>query len=177
MDENINLLGGKQPPKDQERFIPIVRNISIGLLGLVVCLTVLFFILKSQSSLPTLEAQQKQLISTLNTQNLKVGKFLFIKDRINVSKQISTSRFAVDVPLGTLKKSLMPGILLDRLTLDKQSFSLTIGSNSIGIMHNYLENFQLTTAKDPIFKRITLEGVTYDEKNNRYTVLIQGELK
>lgn len=176
MNTDINLLGGKESQQGNV-FSTLIKRVAIFLLVIVVLLSVVFFILKSGSQLSNLQAEEGELITQLSKFNVKIAKYLFIDDRLKSSQTIVAKRPNFDKSITLLKKDIPVTISLDSLSLSQHEFSLTLSSVGISGMHEYLEKVQNELSKDPMVTSLTIDNVSYDNKNNRYSVTIFGELQ
>lgn len=175
MNQDINLLGQKSGPV-QSAFARIIRIIAISLLSIVVCITLLFFFLKAQSSLFDLQQEEGALISELNRLNVKSAKFLFIKDRLGTANTIMVGRPNLDEPFSLLKRDLAPELSVARLMLTQKEFSLTVESTSLAVMHAYVEKIEKETKSEKLLKTVKIDNVSFDQKNYKYSVTIAGQL-
>lgn len=174
MNQDINLLGRVSGPV-QDKFARIIRIIAISLLSIVAALSILFFFLKAQSSLFDLQQEEGALVSELNRLNVKTAKFLFIKDRLGTANTLVLTRPNLDESFSLLKRDLLPGLSMTRLSLAQKEFSVTIESGSIASLHAYVDKFEKETKNEKLFKSVMIDNISFDQKNYKYSVTIAGQ--
>lgn len=176
MSEEINLLGNSNT-RSGDRFAVIMRRVSLSFLTLVAFLSILFFFLKANSSLSRLQTEESALVSQLESLKIKTAKFLFIKDRLGSSQTLMAGRLDLDKSLSVLQKGIGEGLFVVRLTLTKNDYLISLESGSLSKMHAYVDTFEKETSKNAIFKTAKIDGITFDQKNAKYSVTIQGTLR
>lgn len=176
MSQDINLLT-KSGVIQQNNLSRIIRAIAISLLSIVAFLALLFFFLKSQSSLFDLQQEEGALITELNRLNVKSAKFLFIKDRLGSANTVIAGRPDLDTPFSLIKRDIGSGLSVTRLSLTQEEFALTIESFSVASLHEYVEKLEKEIKLEKLLKTIRIDNVSFDQKNNRYSLTVQGQFK
>lgn len=176
MDSNINLLSNKTQVAENG-FPRILRWVAISLMTIVVVVSLLLFFLKVNSKIPTLKAEQARLTAQLTTQSTKTAKYLLLNDRLKNSAEIINNRPVLMDKLKVLKQDVPLDVQVQNFSISKKEFSLTVTSPSLEAMNTYLNRVEENTAKDPIFSFYSMQSLTFDEKNNRYSITSQGGFK
>lgn len=179
MSKEINLLPHKEAlsgGKNAAIIIRAARLISIVMLsGVVVSVLTLFF-LQQQSKIPELQKEIDSLLSVLNNQSAKIGKFMFVKNQTDSIGILLSKRTSIDKTINTIIGQVPAGVAITYLSADQQNFSLKASSNSLLIIDQFLNNMVSVINKKKLFSKINLDGVVYDPNLKTYSFSVDATL-
>lgn len=177
MNEDINLVPGKRKiALEQKKLVLRLRLFSIILLIITVFSSVLLFLLKLQSPLPSLQREKNTLLTNLSLLSQKSAKLLLMKNRLNEVAIIEKKRQRLDELIGSVLEGVPAGVSLGSLNIDKKTVSITASSNSLSSINIFLDRLVDKVVKGKIFSKITLDGLSLDNKANRYIIALTLEL-
>lgn len=174
MENEINLQHASTVQAD--RYAKIVRVIAIILLGLVSLLTVIFFVLKINAPLSRLSQTETDLLASINQQNVKIARLAFIQERLGVASTYFRKRSDIKGVISILREDIPIGVSPLSLSVTSNEFSMILSSSSGELIHQYVINFQTKTSKNPMFRSVSIDTVSYDKKSNTYAVSVKGVL-
>lgn len=177
MNEDINLVPGKRKiALEQKKLVLRLRLFSIILLAVTVFSSVLLFLLKLQSPLPSLQREKNTLLTNLTLLSQKSAKLLLIKNRLNEVAIIEKKRQRLDELIGSTLEGVPQDVSFNSLSIDKKSISITSSSNSLSSINIFLNRLVDKVVKGKNFNKITLDGLSLDSKANRYIIALTLEL-
>lgn len=175
MNDSINLLkGNKVRHFQQERIKRILRLVSVVFLSIVVIVSAVFFLLISGSSIETLRKEENAAISKIKTNEEKAGKLIFTENRVKDITDIVEKRTTFDGVLTGITDIVPSGTQVDSLSIDKKNFSMTVRSSSLLPINTLLTSIDEMSENKKMFTKITLEGLTVDQKSGAFIVSILG---
>lgn len=177
MNDDINLVPGKRRIAfEQKKLVLRLRLFSIILLIVTVFSSVLLFLFKLQSPLPSLQREKNMLLTNLSLLSQKSAKLLLMKNRLNEVVIIEKKRQRLDELIGSVLEGVPQDVLFSSLSIDKKSVSITASSNSLSSINIFLDRLVNKVVKGKNFNKITLDGLSLDSKANRYIIALTLEL-
>jgi hypothetical protein len=176
MNNEVNLIANKKKSSaEKEKIIKIVSFSAYISLGVIIICAVVLFLLNQDPGFTELSKKEKATVAALSLQNQKIAKFLVIKSRLKEITGIINSRTSYDATISTLAQGMPSGISVDAFALTKQEVSMVVSSSSLTAINTYLSFMVDLLNSKKILKSISLNGVTADPKNNRYTLILSGK--
>lgn len=170
MNKGINLLGSKKKSNTAPALkkLRLLRLIAICMLFIVSASSITLFILISLTPLPKLKEQER--ISQINLSHFSsdITKLQVLKDRLNSISNILSKRPSYDKKIDLIKSNLPHEITIKSLSLEKNSISLEISSQSLLLLDTFLNKLISDSGKDKDFSKITITSLSKEEMDNSY---------
>lgn len=176
MDKEINLLSQKTKFPKEKKFLSILRILSYGLLIFVFMSAVVVFFLNQFAPDTSLQKEKNSLASTLAFFDTRIGKSLFIESRLNDVSQIMQKRVRNDELLALILKEVPNSVSVQSLTIDKKTFTFTVSSSSLATLNQFTNNLVRQSTQNKSFRKVTLDSLTIDERNNQYVLSVVIDL-
>lgn len=170
----INLISKKREAILRSKgIVKIFRAAAMVSLFLVFISSVGIFLLKLNSPLPALKREETALLSSLSSLKQRMAKFIILNDRLKNISSILSKRSDFDKKLDALVKiddltGTLQNIRITSLDMGKKNISVTISSESLYSINVFIDNLVAMSSNKQVFKIITLENVTADQKSGRY---------
>lgn len=171
---DINLLSHRRGARSKKP-LKFVRIFAIVSLLLVLGISVVFFILKLQSPLVSLEQQEAQFLTQLTTMKKKYENLLILKDRLDRIGKIFELQKDVASKLETITSAVPSGASVDSLSIDEKAIAITLSAQDLNSSDSFLINFVDLSETKRMFKTVTLNELSFDEKTG-YRLTVQGDL-
>lgn len=176
MDKEINLLSQKTKFSKEKKLLRILKILSYGLLIFVFMSSVIVFFINQFSQNTSLQMEKNSLVSSLANFDKRIGKSLFIESRLNDASQILQKRVRNDEILASILKEVPNAVSIQSLTIDQKTFAFTVSSPSLTTLNQFTNNLVSESAQNKSFKKVTLDSLTLDERNNQYVVSVVIDL-
>jgi len=177
MSSEINLLPQKRLGFfTEERILLFTRIGAIASVIIVVCVSILFFLLSRDPTLSQQKTDEDQTIAQLNLLQNKTAKYLIIIDRINKIKLLSKQKSHFEDSLTTLVSEIPDTVAISALSLDKSSVSVGVSSSNLSSIGLAIENFSNLISQKKVLKTLTIQGLVTDEKAGTYILTFTGDL-
>lgn len=172
MNNSINLLDYKNKivVKKNNSNQKTIRLTAIGLLFLVSSSSIIFFILIAFSPLPELNRQHKIASFNLSHAVPEIVKIGLINERADNIKKIIDNRSSYDRILANLQKKLPIGVVFEAISIDKKSITLSISSNSLLRIEEFLNTLKKNDNESEKFSKIVLSSLSTDSVSDKFLV-------
>ena len=173
----INLISEqKERITKLKKKVRLLRIISFSCLIFVLISSVLVFLVKFSSPLPSLGNQEKALSGTLDGSKQKIGKMFVINDRLKSIDSILLKRSNFNEMINTLIQNKPGDLLISFLTINKNTIAMRISSMSLRSIDNFIDSIMTLTKDKKMFKKITLENLSVDMGTNSYAFSMKIDL-
>jgi hypothetical protein len=176
MNKAINLLLPEQDHVSHQRSLRILRIISLGsLFGIVAVSAGLFFLILA-SPLPGLRREETSVAAQLRGQRAKSAELFYIKERLAEVTGLLAKQPTFLAVVEKTARLLPEDAMIDRLSVETGSLSLTITSPSLLTIQSILEGMKQLKTEDSLFSTVTLSQLIYEEKRAGYAVTLHMRL-
>lgn len=154
----------------------ILRLFAFLSLFIVAFTSIVAFFATSQISISSIKKDQNAALYSLSFLRDKEAKVLFLNDRLKNIESILKQRKNY---LGTISLILRQGdnIFPTTLSVDKDKVELTVSSNSLLSINNFLDNLIASSSKHRIkIKDLTIESLTLNRQTSNYSLSIKAKL-
>ena len=176
MNNSINLLDYKnkiQPKHEHEKNKKrSLRTIAVGLLFTVAVFSMIFFILVAISPLPQLRKQEKIASFNLSLAHPDIVKLALVKERTDSIQQLMDKRPYYDRVLNSIQTKLPSGVRINEVSIDKDDFSVTLSSNSLLQLDNFLNELAIASEAKKEFSQIKIKDLSKTDTINTYLLTI-----
>jgi len=174
MNKTINLLIPEKNDAVLLKRLQLLRTLSLSLLFVVVVSAVSVFFLILSSPLPTLRKQENTALKKLETLRPQSSRLFLLRERLAKIDKILTSRPAFDKSFARIEQEALEGILLERIRITEQTFSLTFSSTSLATINQFIANIENLRKEDALFSSLLLSQLTYNKDSQKYAVTIDS---
>ncbi len=176
MSNEVNLLRNKQQNSSLQRnYVTLTRLVAAVCLFLVIAIEITIFTLQNLSPLGELQRKESALLHNLTLYHTKAIQEYLISDRASHIQSILKSRSEFDVLMAKLFNGLPSDTKVDTLILDQAGVSVALSSTSLLSLGQSLDGFIALKDKKTIFKSIFIDGLTADEKNAKFSLVVHGK--
>lgn len=176
MKTDINLLSALQSEeKKEEKTLSLLRIISVGSILFVGISSILIFLIVQAISPESIEKKEKEVISKVSVLRPKQAKLILVSQKIKNIQKIITKRSEYNEVLKKVVANIPSSVVVNSMNIDEQKIHVSVGSNSLAVIDEFLNNFiNLANEKDTIGS-LTIENMSLGVQSGRYTVSIAGE--
>ncbi len=171
---DINLLSTEKVSLRTQNRILILRVLSVSFLFFVALFSIALFILSSQISpeaVRNIQGQTLQKISLLSERN---AKYSLLSDRLRIIKTLLGARKNYTQTLNSVLDQVPQNVNIRGLKIDKDGISVTVSSNSLLLINEFLDNLS-TNLDKKIIKDMTIEGLTVDKQTGIFSLSIKAK--
>ncbi len=174
---SINLLRTEGPEnvKVQKRKF-VIRLISIVFLFFVVLTSITLFIISSRISPEAVRKEQDAIIRNLTLQKEKQAKYNLLIDRLVGINQILKTRKNYTNTLNALLSDVPQGVNTTGLSVENSDVTLTVNSNSLLSINEFLTKILDTVSKKHVIRDMTIETLTIDRATGSYSLSIKAKI-
>lgn len=173
----INLLRrGESEIKKPQKLERILRLTSVILLSVVGLSSVTLFILNTTSPLSSLEKEESTLLSQLTAYQNQFNKYLIIQDRLKNISGILSKRTSYTVKINTLLQKVPQNVVVGSLSIDGNNVQMSVSSNSLSAINIFIDNTVELATDKKMFKRLTMNGLSFDVERGQYLLTLQADL-
>jgi len=177
MNNEINLISNKDADslKTQKR-LKQTRTIAIVSLAIVALLSVIIFIINTQSSLAGIKKDQNSTIQSITYLNKKAAKLAIINNRLKDISSILEKRKNYTSVINTLLRLMPPGVTTTTLELGKKEVILVVHANSLLLIDKFLNSVIDLSLKKQIINTVTINSLSVNKKTGIYSLSIKTTL-
>ena len=169
MSSDINLLPEKRKSSYRYRqIVKVFKIVSIAILIVITISSITVFFLKSRSSLPSLEKEEKDIISNINLQSTKAVKFILVSTKLKSISEIITKRADFSKRITTVMQKIPEDVSIDSFSIGENGLGISASCNSLYFCGVMFDEFTSMVAGKDLFKYVYLKNLTYNVSNNKY---------
>lgn len=170
---NINLIGHKdhETVTPASRNLKLVRGAAMFLLFGVSSAAIILSILIAFSPLPQVQQQERNALANLARSHPDMTKIAFLEDRLTSITNILAQRSNYGGALDSIVSKMPPGVTMTQIDLKKKNISLTVKSDSLSALTEFVDNLK-TATKNKEYKTLTLDNITSDNLSNAFALTI-----
>ncbi len=173
MSNDINLLKkNKNQFQDLSPTLKKVRTFGIISLFLVCILSVGLFIVKLQSPISQLQAEEEVMRTRVKQLSKKQTKTLFIKERLQNINQILATRTQFEKLMNNMTQIMPSGVTVDAFSIDKKQANLTVTSPSLLPLKEFTQRILDYSEAKKEFLTVVIENTAYSEQSHLYKLSI-----
>jgi len=176
MNNNINLLPKVKRKVQTDKYLQTYRIVAVVILSSTLIISVGLFLLSLDPTLSTLKKQENFTNSSLYSKQVKIGKYLFVKDRLKKTQELLNKRSSFDATLFAIQNQITNDISVDTLSISKKKFILSISSASLESINAFVDKITNIMYAKKIFANIRIDSLTDDEKANKYYLSMESDL-
>lgn len=177
MNKNINLYPRKNSSANKKKKIEqYLRVGSLFLLVLVSFGAIVLFFLQSQSAIPTLQDEEKSLLTQLSAKHSKTAKYMLTNERLKSINDITNTRYPMDELYSVVTQQLPAKVALNGFSVEKQVLVISTSSSSLGSLNTMIDNMTKLVRDKKFLKKLTLNSLGFDYKTGSYSLGMEAEV-
>lgn len=173
-NSSINLITSEKTNVRERSRILILRWISLVLLSFVALFSITLFILEKRLDLEKIKSEQNAALSKISLLKERNAKFNLLTDRLRLVKSLLTTRKNYTGTLSAILSQLPSGVNVRSLTVDKDGVLLSVTSNSLLPINEFLNSVTINLEKK-VIRDMTIEGLTVDKKTGFYSLSLKAK--
>lgn len=171
---SINLITSEKTNVRERNRILILRWISLVFLSFVALFSIVLFILEKRISIEKIKGQQNAALQNISLIKEKNAKYNLLTDRLRIIKGLVNSRKNYTSTLNAILAELTEGVNIRSLTVDKDGILISVTSNSLLPINEFLNRVTAKLDKK-VIKDMTIEGLTIDRQVGLYSLSIKAK--
>src|ERR1035437_451551 len=173
MNNDINLISNKDTAflKAKNR-LKQTRTIAIISLVIIALVSIVVFIINSQTSLTGIKNDENSTLQNISYLNKKAAKLAIINNRLKDISDILGKRKNYTNAINTLLQLMPPGLSTSTLELDKKDVALVVNSNSLLLIDKFLNSIIDLSAKKQVIGSVTIESLIVNPKTGNYSLSV-----
>ena len=177
MNNDINLISNKDADSlKAKKRLKQIRTIAIISLAAVAFLSIIIFIINSQSSLDAIKKDENSTLQSISYLNKKAAKLAIINNRLKDISDIMNKRKNYTNTVNTLLQLMPPGLSTTTLELGKKDVVLVVNANSLLLIDKFLNSIIDLSSKKQIISNITIESLIVNQKTGSYALSVKTTL-
>lgn len=177
MSNDINLISNNDAASlKAKKRLKLTRTIAIISLVIVALLSIMVFVINSQTSLDKIKKDQNSTLQSISYLNKKTAKLAIINNRLKDISDIMEKRKNYTSTINTLLQLMPPGVSTTTLELGKQDVVLVVHSNSLLLIDKFLNSIIDLSFKKQIISKVTIESLIVNPKTGGYSLSIKTTL-
>lgn len=177
MSNDINLLHANRTHHSPilERRVRIFRTISVTFLFLVGVLSACLFIMSNFSPLPSLKAEEEELLAQFSRDPLRksADSYFLTKVRSEDITKLLQGRSRLMQAYNAMTGNITESVTLKSLKVDRDSSMLSITSGSLGEIERVISEVKKLPESDQSIETIALSNILFDGSSGQYSVTIE----
>ncbi|MCL5019480.1 MAG: hypothetical protein M1426_03240 [Patescibacteria group bacterium] len=174
MNNDINLISNKDAASlNAKKRLKQIRIIAIASLVVVALLSIIIFIINSQTSLSGIKKDQNSTIQSISYLNKKSAKLAIINNRLKDISDIMEKRKNYTNTINTLLQLMPPGVSTTTLELSKKDVVLIVHSNSLLSIDKFLNSIIDLSSKKQVISSVTIESLIINPKTGSYSLSLK----
>jgi len=176
MSKEINLIFSKKKNKvSQEHLIKWFNFAAYTSVFLLVVISAAMYYLDNGQELPLLLKQEQGITQNLNLSQQKVLKLMLVKSRLGDINAITNGRSNFDQTINAIVTALPVGVVVNTFSLNKKAVDITVSSSSLSGVNQFLDFAMSKLNKKELFKTLTINGLTADDRSQTYSLALEAE--
>lgn len=177
MNTNINLLlkQDDESLKQQKKvklsnFIAVIFLIVTGMTSLIV------FLLIQLTDVSSIKKKHLDVAGKISDAQDKQARLFILNDRISNILEILDKRHDLSSVMSSILAKTPNNILVENMEIDYNVISMTVHSNSLFTIGEFINNLTDMVRKKDKINSLTLNSLVFDENKNSYTASIKSEM-
>jgi len=176
MNKDINFLATKTSEKaKKKKGLMLVKVIAIFSLIFVALLSVLVYYVNGKIYPQALRSERDSLLRRLSTLHNREAKLAIVSNRIENISELIDKRVDYSKLISKFFEKMPSGIKVDNLRLDKQTILLTISSNSLLPINEFIDGL-IELGKEKEISVLLLDSLSTSEASSAYSVSLTANL-
>jgi len=177
MNNDINLVSNKDTASlKAKKRLKQTRAIAIVSLVIVASLSIIVFIINSQTSLAGIKKDENSTIQSISYLNKKTAKLAIINNRLRDVSDILEKRKNYTNAVNTLLQLMAPGLSTTTLELGEKDVTLVVHSDSLLLIDKFLNSIIDLSSKKQIISGVTIDSLIFDQKAGNYSLSVRTTL-
>jgi len=177
MSNNINLVSNKDEDSlKAKKRLKQVRAIAVISLAIVAFLSIIIFIINSQTSLEGIKKDENSTLQSISYLNKKAAKLAIVNNRVKDVSDILQKRKNYTSAINTLLQLMPPGLSTTTLELGKKDVTVVVRSNSLLLIDKFLNSMMELSAKKQVISSLTIENLVVNQKTGSYSLSLKTTL-
>lgn len=176
MNNDINLLPTTGKNVGQEIHLQRYKSIAFTILTITILTSVGIFLLSFDPTLSIIKKQENQVRTNLVYSQNKIGKYFFIKDRLKEIKTVLDKRTTYDTVITTIQAQMPNDISIDNVSISQKKMMISLSSTSLSSINTFLDKITDLFVQKNVFKTLTINNITVDEKAGKYSLSLESLL-
>lgn len=174
---SINLLPRHHKEKIQnERILKILRRLDTIFVIATIFMLLTLFALNIDTVTPEVRREQNATLSQLNLLHEKTAKILLAKERLGGVDKLLAKRSSLDTLIAQISLMVSDDMTIDEFSSDKTGVTIIVSSRSLLSLSDFIDTISDVTSKHQIFKSTTIDSLSADGIQNKYTLSLKGQL-
>lgn len=153
-----------------------LKIISFVLLFFVLLSSIILFVISNRISPEAIKNEQGSILKNLTIQKEKQAKYGLLTDRLSNINQILKNRKNYTNTLNALVAQIPPGVNTTGLSVQDADITLTVNSNSLLSINDFLTKILDTVSKKHLIRDMTIETLTVDRATGTYSLSIKAKI-
>lgn len=177
MNNDINLISNKDVASlKAKKRLKQTRTIAIVSLVIVTLLSIIVFIINTQTSLSSIKKDENSTLQSISYLNKKTAKLAIINNRLKDISNILEKRKNYTSAINTLLQLMPPGLSTTTLELSKKDVLLVVHSNSLLLIDKFLNSIIDLSSKKQVISSVMIESLTTNQKTGSYSLSVKTSL-
>jgi len=177
MNNDINLISNKDVASlKAKKRLKLTRTIAIASLVIATLLSIIVFIINTQTSLSSIKKDENSTLQSISYLNKKTAKLAIINNRLKDISDILEKRKNYTSAINTLLQLMPPGLSTTTLELSKKDVLLVVHSNSLLLIDKFLNSIIDLSSKKQVISSVTIESLTTNQKTGSYSLSVKTSL-
>jgi len=173
MNSDINLIKQEVGNASAKR-LKILRATSVAVALVVAVSSIVLFAATRQNSLEGVKAEQNSILQNITLLGEKAAKLNFLNDRVRNIEGIINERKNYISTVGLVLDGMPSNVSTSSLTLDKENILLTVSSNSLSGINEFLNNTIEFTEGKHLLGDLTIESLS--AQGGLYSLTLKAKL-
>lgn len=153
-----------------------LKIISFVLLFFVLLTSIILFIISSRISPEAIKSEQESVLKTLTREKDKQAKYGLLTERLSSINQVLGNRKNYTNTLNALIAQIPPGVNTTGLSVQDADITLTVNSNSLRSINDFMTKILDTVSKKHLIRDMTIETLTVDRATGTYSLSIKAKI-
>ncbi len=176
MNKDINFLAIKTSQKgEKKKGLMLVKVTAISSLILVAILSVLAYYLNGKIYPQALKNERDYLLRSLSTLHNREAKLAIVSNRIGNISELIDKRVDYSKLISKFFEKMPNGIKVDNLRIDKQTILLTVSSNSLLPINEFIDGL-IELGREKEISILLLDSLSTSEASGTYSVSLTANL-
>jgi len=169
MNNGINLVVKRVEPQAAllQKRIKLLRIIALSGLGLVTLVSIVLFIMIIASPLPNLREKESNLFTSLNQENSKIQRVVFVDKQLDHIQNILATRTKLPAVLSDVLTS-MSGIRIVTYSSTPKAIEMTLETTQLSQIESLLNTLTVLSEQGKIFSTIVVSDLNVSPSSNSY---------
>lgn len=177
MNSSINLISTKNDDLELKlKRLRIVRSIAVASLVLIVLMSVGVFILTLQVPLASIKKEEASTLNDISYLHDKAAKLYLANDRVSNINNIIAKRKNYSEVVNKIVGLMPSDLSIDSLTITDQAILLTVSSNSLQSINQFLNSYVDFGNKGKPIDSVSVDNLVVNTKTGRYSLSFKAQV-